>query len=182
MSSPRSAQAPCDVHPRPGWCRRTWWAEYDRMEMAVTPCCCTTWPPPWEASVLGAFPSPVSWTGLLCRQLPPASDYVAWRQCNRALSVFLLHRFTCSQKIQAMTQQRPACCRDSSQQKESKFNSAIPCKVLWTPPELEEINAGMTAADWGLQAAWLWACICPTSFCWELESKGECEHSQAIST
>lgn len=40
----------------------------------------------------------------------------------------------------------------------------------------------MTAPDWGLQAARLWAFICPTSFCQELESKGECERPQAVST
>lgn len=60
-------------------------------------------------------------------------------ESNRALSVFLPHRFTSSQAVQGTTQQCPAFCRDSSQQEESKFNSAIPCKVLWTPPELEEL-------------------------------------------
>lgn len=46
-------------------------------------------------------------------------------------------------------------------------------------PELEEM---VPAQEGGLQAALLWAGLCPASFCRELESKGEGERSQAAST
>lgn len=87
-----------------------------------------------------------------------------------------------------MTQQGPACCRDSSQENESKFNAASLRKVLWDAPTMLLCTraggdgAGTTAREGGRQAALLWAGLCPASFCWELESKGEGKRSQAAGT
>lgn len=80
--SPRMTRGCWDARPRAGWCSRARWAEEERVEAALPPCCSFPFPPR-PGCLLGAFPRAVFRPGALRGQLPPASRRIALHRTAR---------------------------------------------------------------------------------------------------
>lgn len=165
---PRRTRGRWDARPRAGWCSRARWAEEEGVEVALPPCCRFPFPPR-RGRLLGAFPRPVFWPGPLCWQLPPASHRMAWRRCTSGLCLFppagspLIRRprvppskglKATGTVLQKMRVSSTLLCSAKDSGRPPQSSSA---------PELEElVLAGLRQR--GLQAARLWAWLCPEQY------------------